>query len=247
MAENERSAIPKALSSLVMMILIAALLIATTLAWFSNNESVTANGMTISIKDKRVKLADTIKVTRTLSHSTEYEYRRDENGDYYYLYEDGDFALDEDGNRIPFAIAGLLPGEAVSVTFSYTCTDTLIGEKIKANLCGIEADSFVELDHPDTNHSVLGVYKYASCIGTELGEPEWVVEYTSGINDAAPSTVNVFEGAVWNKVSEVAEENYVDVTFRFDFDLEQYYTLKTSTNQLSEKTFTIGELRIEVE
>ena len=237
----------KLLSSLFMMIIIAALLIASTFAWFSQNESTSVGGLAITVSDKRVKLADSIKVTRTLSRSTEFEYRRDGNDLYYYLYEDGGFALDEEGNKIPFSISGLLPGETVDVTFSYTCTDSLIGENIKASLCGIEADTFVEIDHPDTDHSVLGVYKYSSSAGGVLGEPTWIVEYVSGIDDEAPSTLTVFDGAEWSKVSEVAEENYVNVTFRFEFDLEQYYTLKTSTNQLSEKSFIIRELRIEVE
>ena len=246
MAEKSKSAIPRAISSAVMMVIIAALLIASTFAWFSHNEKATAGGMAVTVSDKRVKLADTITVTRTLSRSTEYEYRRDTNDTYYYLYENGDFALDSEGNRIPFSISGLLPGETVTVTFSYTCTDSLIGEGISARLCGIEADTFVELDHPDTDHSVLGVYKYSSAIGNTLGESDWIVDYVSGEADDTPSTINVFEGAVWSKVSEVPEENYLTATFRFDFDLEQYYTLKTSTNQLSEKSFIIRELRIEV-
>jgi hypothetical protein len=36
------------------------------------------------------------------------------------------------------------------------------------------------------------------------------------------------------------------VTIRLDFDLEQYTMLHTATNQLSEKGFSIGALRIEV-
>ena len=237
----------KLLSSLFMMIIIAALLIASTFAWFSHNKTASAGGLAITVSDKRVKLADSIKVTRTLSRSTEFEYRRDGNDLYYYLYENGDFALDEEGNKIPFSISGLLPGETVDVTFSYTCTDSLIGENIKASLCGIESDAFVEIDHPDIDHSVLGVYKYASGIGDEMSEASWIVDYVSGTDDVVPDEITVFSGAAWSKLSEVAEENYVDVTFRFDFDLEQYYTLKTSTNQLSEKSFIIRELRIEVE
>ena len=247
MARTSKTAIPRAISSAVMMVIIAALLIATTFAWFSHNESASAGGMAVTVSDKRVKLADSIKVTRTLSRSTEFEYRREGNDVYYHLYEDGDFALDDEGNKIPFAISGLLPGETVDVTFSYTCTDSLIGESIKASLCGIESDTFVEIDHPDADHSVLGVYKYSSGFGDELGESGWIVDYVSGEDDPVTDSVSVFDGAVWSKVSDVADENYVSVTFRFDFDLEQYYTLKTSTNQLSEKSFIIRELRIEVE
>ena len=238
---------PKLISSLVMMIIIAALLVATTFAWFSNNTTVGAGGMSVTVTDKRVTLGDTITVTRTLSSSTVYVYKCEGEDPYYYLYSDGAFETDEDGNRIPFSISELLPGETVDVTFSYTCTDSLIGSPIKASLSSIESDTFTEVDNADADHSVLGVYKYSVMQNGAFGEDSWVVEYTPGVDDVVPSSLPLFEGAIWQKVSDTPADNYVEITFRFDFDLEQYYTLKTATNQLSEKSFSINELRIEVE
>lgn len=238
----------KLISSLVMMIIIAALLVAATFAWFSHNERVHASGMAVRVDDTRITLSDTLTVTRTLSSTvTVQTYKCEGEEPYYFLFEDGAYATDEDGEKIPFSISGLLPGETVDVTFSYTCDDGLIGKSIGAELSGITAATFTEIDHPDVEHSVLGVYKYSVDTDGSFGEEHWLVDYVSGTSDPAPETIPLFIGEVWEKVSETPEDNYKTVTFRFDFDLEQYYTLRTLTNQLSEKSFTIGELRIEVQ
>ena len=238
----------KLISPLIMMCVIAALLIfsAFTFAWFSESRHAVASGFSINVTDKRITLSDTITVTRTLSSRQTTETFMRGEGAVYYLYENGEFVLDEDGEMIPFSVAGLLPGETVDVTFSYTCTDSLIGSGIRASLSQITADAFNELEHPDVAHSVLGVYKYSVMTDGAFGEEAWMVEYASGVDDDMPDYIPLFENNVWEKVSETPSENYTSVTFRFDFDLAQYSTLKTATNQLSEKSFSIGELRIEV-
>lgn len=240
---------PQIISSFVLLVITGALLLTCTftLAWFSTNRSVSATGMHITVADKRITLDDTIVVTRTLSTNvTTKTYRCIGEDSYYYLYEDNDFALDEQGNRIPLLIPNLLPGEFVDVTFAYTCTDSLIGTSISAYLSDISSDTFAEIDHPDVLHSVLGVYKFSVKHGANYSDGVWVVNYSSGIAEPTPKTLPVFTDVAWNKVSDTPENNYVYVTFRFKFDLSQYDTLKTATNLLSEKKFSIGELRIEV-
>lgn len=237
----------KLISPIIMMIIIGALLVASTLAWLSHNTAAGVTGMKVSVTDERITLGDTLTVTRSLSaRVTTQIYKCEGDDNYYYLFEDGAFATDGEGNRIPFYISGLLPGETVDVTFTYTCTDSLIGKGISARLTDISSDTFTEIDHPDVEHSVLGVYKYAAMKDGVFGEGEWLVDYVSGTADDIPGSVSLFENSVWAKVSETPEDNYVSASFRFDFDLEQYYTLRTATNQLSEKSFVIGELRIEV-
>lgn len=240
---------PKLISSAVLLIITGALLLTCTFtfAWFADNHRVQASGMQISANDKRITISDMIEVTRTLGGKvTVQTYRCEEHEDYYYLYENDSFTTDENGDRIPFSISDLLPGEIVEVTFSYTCSDNLIGSPISAKLTSISSDSFPEIDHPDVSHYVLGVYKFSSKQGGEYPAGTWMVNYVSGQTEAIPESLPVFTDTIWNKVSDVPQDNYVTASFRFEFDLEQYTTLKTTTNLLSEKRFSIGELRIEV-
>ena len=242
---------PQLISSFVLMVIIGALLITCaftfTFAWFAHNKTVDANGMQISTKDRRIILADTLEVTRTLGDHVTTQTYRSENGDgYYYLYENGAFLTDEQGDRIPFHISELLPGELVDVTFGYRCTDSLIGSTISASLTDVSSDTFAEFDNPDVLHSVLGVYRFSVKQGDEFPTGDWIVSYTGGEADPIPEKIPVFTDEVWSKVSDVEEENYVWTTFRFEFDLDQYTVLKTTTNLLSEKSFWIGALQIEV-
>ena len=237
----------KLITPIIMMVITGALLIASTLAWFSHNTQSGVTGLKVSVTDERITLGDTLTVTRALStRVTTQIYKCEGSDNYYYLFEDGAYATDGDGNKIPFYISGLLPGETVDVSFTYTCTDSLIGRGISARLTDISSDTFTEIDYPDIKHSVLGVYKYSAMEDGTFGEETWLVDYVSGTADDIPESVMLFENSVWSKVSETPEDNYVSASFRFDFDLEQYYTLRTATNQLSEKSFVIGELRIEV-
>ena len=243
---------PQLISSFVILVVTGILLIACaftftfTFAWFSHNKEVSARGMQVSVADKRIELADTITVTRTLGQQVTTQTYRCEGDNDYYLYENGAFLTDEQGNRMPFHIPELLPGELVDVTFGYRCTDSLIGACISASLTEISSDTFAEIDHPDVLHSVLGVYRLSVKQGEEFSQGDWLVEYASGVAEIVPEKLPVFTDVVWSKVSDVEEENFVWTTFRFEFDLEQYGVLKTTTNLLSEKSFWIGALRIEV-
>ena len=75
---------------------------------------------------------------------------------------------------------------------------------------------------------------------------DWIVNYALGVEESIPEQIDIFTDIAWSKVSDLEEENYVWTTFRFEFDLEQYSVLKTTTNMLSEKSFWIGKLQIEV-
>jgi hypothetical protein len=240
---------PQIISSFVLLVITGALLLTCsfTLAWFSSNNHISANGMHISVTDKRISLSDTIEVTRTLgTNITTNVYRCEGEDSSYYLYENGSFATDDEGNRIPFIIANLISGETVDETFAYTCTDSLIGSSVSAALTNITSDTFTEIDIPDIKHSILGVYKFSSKQGDSYPEGEWVVNYTSGESESIPDSIPLFTNVPWSKVSDAKENNYTYVSFRFEFDLTQYNTLNTTTNMLSEKSFFIGELRIEV-
>lgn len=239
------------ISSFVLLVITGALLIVCaftfTFAWFAKNEEVTATGMQISVPDRRIVLADTIEVTRTLGqYVTTQTYRCEGEDNFYYLYEDGAFSLDEQGARVPFHIPDLLPGELVDVTFGYRCTDSLIDVAISASLTDISSDTFAEADDPDVWHSVLGVYKFSVKQGEEFVKDDWIVNYALGVEESIPEQIDIFTDIAWSKVSDLEEENYVWTTFRFEFDLEQYSVLKTTTNMLSEKSFWIGKLQIEV-
>lgn len=243
---------PNLISSFVMLIIIGALLISTAFAWFSENSRVNAKGMTISANDERVEFGQSVTLKRFIDDYVieELEFRvpdDDPHSTQYYLWdsEGGAFVL-ENGERIPITIAGLLPGETVDLTFSYICSDSLEGRTLAICFDNIVADTFVEMDGASTSHSVLGVYKIsADQGGAGFSTPEWVVTSATGIEDTTPTRVDIIDNATWSSADVVAG-TYKTVTVRLDFDLEQYTNLLTATNQLSEKGFSIGAIRIEV-
>ena len=81
--------------------------------------------------------------------------------------------------------------------------------------------------------------------GEGFSAPKWVVTSVSGTEDTNPTRVDINENTVWS-AADVAAGEYKTVTVRLEFDLEQYTKLLTATNQLSEKGFSIGAVRIEV-
>lgn len=241
------------ISSFVMLIITGALLLSISLAWFSENDRVNATGMTISATDERVEFGSSVTVKRFIDDCVieELEFRvpdDEPDGSQYYLWDSvgGAFALDDVGEKIPISIAGLLPGETVDLTFSYICTDSLEGRSLAIYFDRIVADTFSEMDGASTSHSVLGVYKISADQGdTGFSDPEWVVTSVSGTEDTPPTRVDIIYNTTWS-AADVAAGAYKTVTVRLDFDLEQYTKLLTATNQLSEKEFSIGALRIEV-
>ena len=243
---------PKIISSFLMLCIVGALLVGISFSWFSENLTATAVDMTVSSADDRVNFGSTVRIRRYLGETLteQQEYRCDGATNNYYLWnsELGAFATDELGDRIPISMSGLLPGEAVDFEFSYTCTDSLIGDTVEIYLDEITSQSFAEYNDDGSelaSHSVLCVYKVAFGDGEGFSEAAWAVESETGVSDAAPSRIDLATD-VWAKISDDPQDNYKTAVFRFSFDLEQYYQLKTSTNQLSEKGFSIGSLRIGV-
>ena len=244
---------PNLISSFVMLIITGTLLISISLAWFSKNDRVNATGMTISATDERVEFGSSVTVKRFIDdyviEELEFRVPDDEpDSSQYYLWDNtgGAFALDDVGEKIPISIAGLLPGETVDLTFSYICTDSLEGRSLAIYFDRIVADTFSEMDGASTSHSVLGVYKIsADQGGTGFSDPEWVVTSVSGTEDTSPTRIDIIDSTTWS-TADVAAGAYKTVTVRLDFDLGQYTKLLTATNQLSEKGFSIGALRIEV-
>lgn len=243
---------PSLISSFVMLIIIGTLLISISIAWFADNERVDVTGMTISATDKRVEFGPSVTVKRFIDDYVieELEFRVPDDDPYsfqYYLWDSvGNAFVLENEERIPITIVGLLPGETVDLTFSYICTDSLEGKSLAIYFDRIIADAFSEMDSASTSHSVLGVYKI-SANQDDMGfsDPEWVVTSVSGTEDTSPTRIDIIDSTTWS-TADVAAGAYKTVTVRLDFDLEQYTKLLTATNQLSEKGFSIGALRIEV-
>jgi hypothetical protein len=245
---------PSLISSLVMLIIIGTLLISISIsfAWFSENKQAKATGMTISATDERVEFGPSVTIKRFIGDHVieELEFRvpdDDPHSSQYYLWDSvsNAFVL-ENGERIPITIAGLLPGETVDLTFSYICTDSLEGRSLAIYFDRIIADTFNEMDGASTSHSVLGVYKISeNQDDAGFSTPEWVVTSVSGTEDTTPTRVDIIDSTTWS-TADVAAGIYKTVTVRLEFDLEQYTKLLTATNQLSEKGFSIGALRIEV-
>ena len=239
---------PKLVSSAVMLIITGSLLVAISFAWFSQNKEVVSSGMSVSAIDERITIGSSVYITRSIGDTVvmQQEYRSTDSTNVYYLWEDGQFVLDENSSKIPIALTALLPGEAIEMEFSYTCTDNLVGKTLELYLDGITADMFNEVSSKGEigeAHTVLCVYKLSYKEGDgDYSEARWM----AGSEDTeSPSKIHISD-ALWHKVSDNDVDNYVTASLKIEFDLEQYYTLETSANQLSEKSFSIGSLEMGV-
>lgn len=255
--EKEIRALAARILSLVLTLLtVVVVLFAGSRAWFFKNTAVGA-GLGLSVDDRRIRFASELTVERSLADSyTQISlYRCEDNGSVYYLVDSAtdDFAYDSAGERIPFALVDLLPGEVVDLTVSYTCSASLEGETLLFYFDGITADSFNESIVGDdgaltegARHSVLGVYKLSSLgDGGEWSEGEWMAEYVKGVDGTTPERIDVCR-RVWTRISDIPEDNYAIFKIRIVFDLEQYDILDAATNELSEKSFRISSLRVGV-
>jgi hypothetical protein len=242
---------PKLISSFIMLIVTGSLLVAVSFAWFAQNKEVVASGMSVTALDERITIGNEIRVVRKIGDKSvgEYIYRCDNYDNFYYLWEDGSFSKDEDGNMIPIVLSSLLPGEIIELHFTYSCTDSLIGRRLNIYFDDISSDTFFEHNDDGSEgaaHSVLCVYKCSFKKGTdEYSEGAWLVSSTPTLSDFAPKTFEI-TNLFWEKVSDTPEENLVEASVKISFDLDQYYRLQAATNQLSEKSFSIGALSIGV-
>ncbi len=241
----------KIISSFIMLLITASLLVAVSFAWFSQNKDVGTGGMTVAAMDERITVGSELRLVRKIGEKTVGEslYRCDNYNNVYYLWEDGSFSKDESGNMIPITVSNLLPGEKIELVFNYTCTDSLIGENLEIYFDNISSDNFFEQNEDGSDgafHSVLCVYKCSFKKGEgDYSEGKWLANSAPSVSDNAPTRFDIAE-EVWERVSETPESNYNEVAVQIEFDLAQYYMLRASTNQLSEKSFTIGALRIGV-
>ena len=241
----------KLISSFIMLLITGSLLVAVSFAWFSQNKEVSAGGMAVSAVDERITLGSEIRVVRRAGDKVvgEHVYRCDNYDNFYYLWEDGSFTKDENGNMIPIVISALLPGENVEMIFTYSCTDSLIGRRLDVYFDDISSDVFFEQNEDGSvgsSHSVLCVYKCSfKKESDEYSSSRWLVESKSSVSDRAPARFDITSD-VWEKISDDPANNYVELAIKIELDLNQYSAMKADTNQLSEKSFSIGALRIGV-
>lgn len=239
----------------------------TLFAWFANNKKVNSNGMTIECSDKSLQLDSLISVVSSVGSRNidNLYYISDKSGNYYQAdsgasdnYDDADFAgvidgidyyfiKNSNGNYIPIDLAGLFPGEKLTITLSFT-------NKTKRSLpYRLVLEDFDDSDNgtfivpegigntPGT-YSIMGIFfaKLESINGNPTNsEGKFLSEYDT-LNGIS---INLDEFEIASGDIESGET--VSCVFSVAIDISQYRKLKgVYENLLSKKGFTVGALRL---
>lgn len=244
----------KLIMPFVSLIVTGLMLVASSLAWFSMVDRVDGGGMTVGVDNRFITFSDEITVVRGVaaegggSYTQTVVYHKGEDEKKYYEYKDGVFVRDEEGNKIPFEIKGLFPGEYLDIKIAYKCSANLAGTKYRLYFTNI-TDSNGKFTVKDKELSILGIYRWnvLDKDGAEPAEKHWFSEYTVTDNADGSQTVEEKNNGTVELKTEIWPnvEEFVSSTIRLSVDLEQYAKLKgTTSNLLSEKQFSIGRLGI---
>lgn len=239
----------------------------TLFAWFANNKNVNSNGMTIECDDKSLQLDPLISVVSSVgSRKIEnFYYISDKKGNYYQAaqaasdnFDAADFAgkidgidyyfiKNSDGSYIPIDLAGLFPGEKLTITLSFTNKTKrslpyrLVLEDFDDSNDGTFIVPSGEGNTPGT-YSIMGIFfaKPESINGnTANTEGKFLSEYDT-VNG---KSINLDEFEI--ATGDIEAGGTVSCSFSMAIDISQYRKLKgVYENLLSKKGFTVGALRL---
>ncbi len=255
-------------------VLIVAVLFAyvgITVAWFRSNKDVNGNGMSVKCGDG-LDMGDEITVRRYYTDEqyndnspikTEY-YKRDSDTQICYETDASftEFFLDGNGNKIPFLVDTILPGERMEMSFTIKRAEgsQTLGNGYSIYFEDVTSDTFKV---GSNYYSILGIYTVIGKIAGQdySGQAKFLIDYEGALpenyelnNSAAtdPDTgltvdtstatlprVDLFSGK-WGDVNEL------DITLLLHVDLSKYNSIQgTESNMLSEKALSIAALVVE--
>ncbi len=231
------------LTSMVLTLFVFVAIVITmfsTKAWFASNKDVGGSGISVSAAREYLLFGDEITAKAVMSHTTiaEGNYKRFENSNNYYLYRDGDFVKDDDGNYRPLSYSSLYPGEFIEISLTISCDESHKGMDYTLYFSGLSQNDNEEGSFTvgEKTYSVLGVYKIVPCTVSEDGtvtedttNSKFIVDYSA--DTTVSDTCEITSGTM--------TETTMSVTFRLYVDLTQYKGLGAATNALSEKTINL--------
>ncbi len=259
----------KAIPLIIMFIMLLAAIFLwlrhdTLFAWFANNKNVNSNGMTIECDDKSLQLDSLISVVSSVgSRKIEnFYYISDKKGNYYQVASDNSDAADfagkidgidyyfiknSDGSYVPIDLAGLFPGEKLTITLSFTnkTKRSLPYRLVLEDFDDSNDGTFIvpngEENTPGT-YSIMGIFfaKLESINGIPANtEGKFLSEYDT-VNG---KSINLDEFAI--AIGDIEASETVSCAFSMTIDISQYRKLiGVYENLLSKKGFTVGALRL---
>lgn len=278
--ENRKKLVKHSVSMIVFLLLLCFAVVVylmSSFAWFAKNRNVSAGGMKLSAVGS-LDFGDVVIVDRyyTNSHYTEGRisdtlvYRYNSADDVYELWDTdaGDFSVDENGDRIPFTLTQLIPGERINFSFSISRSSSQEAG-YRLSFSGLDADTFTVHSGVDAGiYSIMGICHMLVRTGDRVIGPSddytdkgFLLDYAGTLPDGygtydetvydeelgvdvnvTRSTLTGFtllEGA-WG------DNDSINVTVQLWVDLTNYNQLHgTTSNLLSEKILRIGYLQAE--
>lgn len=218
-------------------------------AWFSQNDHVSAGGMSVSTTVSYMRFGDTITAKAVMGTTSIAEgtyKRKDEKDTNYYLYKDG--AYDETAG---VKYTSLFPGEYIELNFKITCAPNNEKEGYNLSFVGLSNSSTFEV--VDDNqvkqiYTILGVYRLAVVKSDAYGN-ETEIDKGFLVDYDKQKTIDdnyCFDFCSADNWDEKGVDGYIDIKIRLYVDLTQYNKIpNTIPNLLSSKTMDIGGIRLE--
>lgn len=278
--ENRKKLVKQSAYMIVFLLLLCFAVVVylmTSFAWFAKNRNVSAEGMKLRAAGN-VDFGDEVIVDRyyTNSYYTAGKisetliFRHVPEDDAYYLWDTdaGDFSVDENGDRIPFTLTQLIPGERINFSFTISRSASQAAG-YRLSFAELDADTFtVESGVDAGTYSIMGICHMSVRTGDRVIGPSgdytdkgFLLDYAGALPDGygtydetvydeelgadvnvTHSTLTGFtllEGA-WG------DSDSINVTVQLWVDLTNYNQLHgTTSNLLSEKILRIGYLQVE--
>ncbi len=262
----------KLLISLLFTLAVTLVFITSVYGWYTTSNNVSANTLNVSSENSNIHFSDYIQIKRyfvsnaSTTPRDDNMYKRLDGTNTYYKWDSkkNTYITDATTNeRIPMFFDSLYPNEYLDITLWY-----YPDQKYKDNNYTISLTNFNDTNGTfsethtieDSNevktftHSVLGVYRVGE-VATSTAEDgtktqsvsrwNWLCQYNGDYEDDTNFSSVTFKTGSFSSETKV-DDKYYSTTFRIEFSLEQLQNKikNVSTNALSEKTVSIGAIRL---
>ncbi len=263
----------KLLISLLFTLAVTLVFITSVYGWYTTSNNVSANTLNVSSENSNIHFSDYIQIKRYFVSNTsttlqeDNMYKRLDGTNTYYKWDIDKNTYITDTTtkeKIPMFFDSLYPNEYLDITLWY-----YPDQKYKDNDYTISLTNFndtngkfsethtIDGKSETFTHSVLGVYRVGEVTSKTVDGKEtqsvstwnWLCQYNGDYEDDTNFSSVTFKTGSFSSVTKVKDLNgdkYYSTTFRIEFSLEQLQNKikNVSTNALSEKSVSIGAIRL---